>query len=193
MTIVITDPNRRSNPYLNRITLVQGDITRQEIDAIVTFIPQTLEYRGQINAAILAGAGARLDEFVLENIYRPCAGDLYAVPGFDLPCGHIFFCVVPAWRDDIDRPDRYLVKACRRAMETAHEMGLKTIAFPPLGSGRRGFPKPRAARLILQGISERLDEDFEEVRIVTRTEKTLEIFRERLKLLSSPAASRRRE
>ena len=184
MTIVITDPNRRSNPYLNRITLVQGDITRQKMDAIVTFIPQNLEYRGEINAAILAGAGERLDEFVLENIYKPRPGDIYAVPGFDLPCGHIFFCVVPPWRDDIDRPDRYLLNACRRAMETAHEMGLKTIAFPPLGSGWRGFPKPRAARLMLQGISERLDEGFEEVRIVARTERTLDVFRERLRAVS---------
>lgn len=184
MTIVITDPNRRSNPYINRITLVQGDITRQKIDAIVTFIPQNLEYRGEINAAILTGAGGGLDEFVLENIYKPRPGDIYAVPGFDLPCRHIFFCIVPRWRDDIDRQDRYPLNACRRAMETAHEMGLKSIAFPPLGSGRRGFPKSRAARLILQGICERLDDDFKEIRIVARTEKTLEVFRERLRVIS---------
>jgi O-acetyl-ADP-ribose deacetylase (regulator of RNase III) len=185
MDIVITDPNRRSNPYLNRITLVQGDITRQKIDAIVTFIPQNLEYRGELNAAILEGAGGNLDAFVLENIFRPRAGDVYTVPGFDLPCAHIFFCVVPIKKDDIDRPDKYLVNATRKAMEMASSMGLKTIAFPPLGSGKQGFPKQRAARLILQGISERLDENFEEVRIVARTPKTLNIFQERLKLISA--------
>jgi O-acetyl-ADP-ribose deacetylase (regulator of RNase III) len=185
MDIVITDPSRRSNPYLNRITLVQGDITRQKIDAIVTFIPQNLEYRGDINAAILAGAGSNLDEFVLEHIFRPRAGDVYTVPGFNLPCKHIFFCVVPVRENDIDRPDKYLVNASRKAMEAAREMGLRSIAFPPLGSGRRGFAKPRAARLILQGIAERLDGSIEEVRIVAQAVKTLDVFRERLKVISS--------
>lgn len=180
MDIVITDPEKCSNPYLNRITLVEGDITRQKVDAIVTFIPQNLDYRGEINTAILAGAGQRLDEFVLENIFRPGVGDVYAVPGFDLPCKNIFFCVVPIRKTDIDRPDKYLINSVRKAMETASAMGLKTIAFPPLGAGQSGFPKPRAARLILQSISERLDGNFEEVRIVARTKKTLGAFRERL-------------
>ncbi|HQX27344.1 MAG TPA: macro domain-containing protein [Alphaproteobacteria bacterium] len=185
MDIVITDPNRRSNPYLNRITLVQGDITRQDVDAIVTFIPQNLEYRGEINRCILKEAGKKLDEFVLENIFRPRVSDVYTVPGFDLPCAHIFFCIVPIRRLDTDRPDRYLVNACRKAMETANAMGLQTIGFPPLGSGKQGFPKPRAARLMLQGILERLDGTLEEVRIVARTEKTLGVYRERLRTLSS--------
>ncbi len=185
MTIVITDPEKRSNPYLNRITLVEGDITRQKVGAIVTFIPQNLEYRGGINKTILAGAGQKLDDFVLENIFRPKVGDVYSVPGFGLECENIFFCVVPIRRLDMDRPDKYLVNSCRKAMETASAMGVTTIAFPPLGAGKNGFPKPRAARLILQGISERLDGDFEEVRIVARTKKTLGIFRERLNTLSS--------
>jgi O-acetyl-ADP-ribose deacetylase (regulator of RNase III) len=183
MDIVITDPNRRSNPYLNRITLVQGDITRQDVDAIVTFIPQNLEYRGAINTVILREAGKKLDDFVLENIFRPRVSDVYTVPGFNLPCAHIFFCIVPIRRLDTDRPDKYLVNACRKAMETANAMGLRTIGFPPLGSGKQGFPKPRAARLMLQGISDRLDGTLEEVRIVARTEKTLSVYKERLKTL----------
>ena len=66
-------------------------------------------------------------------------------------------------------------------METANAMGLRTIGFPPLGSGKQGFPKPRAARLMLQGILERLDGTLKEVRIVARTEKTLDVYKERLK------------
>jgi len=165
--------------------MVQGDITRQKIDAIVTFIPQNLEYRGEINVAILDAAGGGLDQFILENIFKPRVGDVYTVPGFNLPCKHVFFCVVPVRHDDIDRPDKYLINATRKAMEAASAMRLKTIAFPPIGSGKRGFPKPRAARLILQGISERLDGSFEEVRIVARTASTLNVFKERLKAISS--------
>jgi O-acetyl-ADP-ribose deacetylase (regulator of RNase III) len=184
MDIVISDRGRRSNPYLNRITLVEGDITRQKVDGIITFIPQNLEYRGEINKTILLGAGAKLDEFVLENVFRPKVGDVYAAPGFNLSCQHILFCIVPIRRLDMDRPDKYLVNAVRSAMETALAMGLKTVAFPPVGSGKNGFPKARAARLILQGIGERLNQDMEEVRIVARSEKTLKFFRERLKAMS---------
>lgn len=189
MEIVITDLLKRSNPYLNRITVVKGDIIRQEVGAIITLLPASLEYRGSLNKAILEGAGTDLDHFVLENIYRPKPGDVYAVPGFNLPCQNIFFCVVPVWRDDMDHHNRYLLTASRRAMEMAAEMQLTTVAFPPIGSGRHGFPKRRASRLILQGISERLDERFEEVRIVARTAQTCTIFEERLQTMLQAASS----
>ncbi len=180
MTPVIPDTPKRANPYLERIRLVRGSITEQDVDAIVTLMPQNLEYRGELNARILKEAGASVDAFVLENIYRPNPGDIYSVPGFDLPCRHIFFCIVPVWRDDFDRTQRQLLNVARRAMETAREMGLSTIAFAPIGSGRRGFPKPRAARLILKGIAERMHVSIREVRIVARTDETLAIFQERL-------------
>ena len=70
-------------------------------------------------------------------------------------------------------------------MEEAYNMGLKTVAFPPMASGRRGFPKKRASRLIIQGIEERFgpqheENAFEEVRIVARTEETCRVFRKLL-------------
>jgi O-acetyl-ADP-ribose deacetylase (regulator of RNase III) len=180
MDIVITEQGSPSNPYLDRVKLVQGDITAQDADAIVTMIPHTLEYHGEINMALLKAAGTQLDHFLLENIYKARAGDVYAVPGFNMACGHIFFCVVPYWKDDFDRHDKYLVNSARKAMETARAMNLRTLAFPPLASGKHGYPKPRAARLMMQGIADRLDETVEEIRIVCRSETTLEIFRERL-------------
>jgi O-acetyl-ADP-ribose deacetylase (regulator of RNase III) len=165
------------------LKLVLGDIAKQDVDMIVTLLPLTLEYRGGINRAILEGAGEKLDEFVLENIYRPKPGDAYAAPGFNLPCKHIVFCIMPYWRTDFDRADRHLVNACRKAMETARQMSLSSIAFPALASGSKGYPPARAARLIIQGILERIDESFQEVRIVCTHEKSLKFFEERLTAL----------
>ena len=102
------------------------------------------------------------------------------MPGFTLPCKHIFFCIVPVWRENFDMQDRQLLNAARKAMERAREMELTTMAFPPLGSGHKAFPKPKAARLLLHGIAERLDSHFREVRIVCPDDETLEIFREKL-------------
>jgi len=98
MEILIPEVQGPSNPFLNRVKVVQGDIVTQAVDAIVTLIPKTLEYRGSLNQTILEAAGGGLDHFVLEHIVKPKVGDIYALPGFALPCQHIFFCVVPVWR-----------------------------------------------------------------------------------------------
>lgn len=180
MTTFIPDPKKPSNPYLNRIRLVIGDVTKQEADAIVSFLPQDLEYRGAVNASILAAAGQKMDEFMLEQIYKPRPGDVYAVPGFDLPCRHILFAIMPVWRTDIDREDKHLLIAARKTMEMARVMTLSSIAFPPLAMGRHGYPKPRGARLLLQGIAERMVKTIREVRIVCPDENTYNIFEERL-------------
>ncbi|GJL85227.1 MAG: hypothetical protein DHS20C02_10020 [Micavibrio sp.] len=180
MDIVITEQNRRSNPLSGRIKLVQGNIAQQDVDAIISLIPQNLEYRGQVNNELLKDAGEQLDEFILENIYKPRVGDVYAVPGFGLPCEHVLFGITPDWRNDFDREDGHLLKVLRKTLELARGMGLTRIALPPLASGKNGFPKQRAARLIVQAIENRLDEDFDEIRIVCVADRTLRVFEERL-------------
>lgn len=182
MALFIPETPRRSNPYLDRIRAVQGSIVEQDVDAIVTVIPQSLEYRGSINQLIEKTAGEKMDVFLRENIVQPRLGDIYAVPGFNLPCDHIFFCVAPVWRDEWDRHDQQILNAARKGMELARSMSLKTVAFPPIGSGRNGFPKPRVSRLIVQGVLDRLDRHFDEVRLVCQTPETHKLFEERLKL-----------
>lgn len=187
MDIVITEPGKPSNPFIDRIKVVHGNIIEQDVDAIVTLVPQTLEYRGEINRSILKACGEQLDRFVLENVDDdPVLGDIYAVPGFILPCRHIFFCVVPPWKADFERDDRYLLNPVRKSLELARNMGLNTVAFPPLGSGKNSFPKPRAARLLVQGILDRLDQNIDEVRIVCLKEATMAPYRERLKMEGWP-------
>lgn len=178
MGVFITGAAGSTNPYLKRVRVCKGSIIEQDTDAIVTLVPQNLKYRGSINKAIEQQAGEMMQAFVRENIIRPKPGDVYAVPGFALPCRHIFLCVVPVWKDEWDRHERQLLNASRKAMELARSMSLKSISFPPIGSGAHGFPKARAARLMVQGITDRLDAQFEEVRIVCLAEDTRKIFEE---------------
>ena len=112
MDIVITDPNRRSNPYLNRITLVQGDITRQDVDAIVTFIPQNLEYRGEINRCILKEAGEKSGDILLGTIFFPRAGGVVNLSGVVLHRSRTFFFILPFRRLATALPARGLVEFC---------------------------------------------------------------------------------
>lgn len=176
----IAEPHPRANRHLiGRIKPVQGDLTRQvDVDAIVAAIPVNLDVSGSLNTALIAAAGQRMDDFMLEHVFKPRPGDIVAVPAFNLPVRHILYAVTPDWRDGFNREDRDLIRCYRGAMETAKQMGLARIAFAALGTGSRKFPVRRAARLGLIGILDRLDESFEEVRIVCNKPETLKAFRE---------------
>jgi O-acetyl-ADP-ribose deacetylase (regulator of RNase III) len=184
MNRILTERRRSTNRYLDTVHIMPGDIAAQEVDVIVSLLPQNLEWRGQVNNAIAQGAGAHMMAAIQEHIIEPRAGDIYAVPGFDLPCKHVVFAIVPVWRTEFDRQDKELLNACRKAMDEARRLGAQTIAFPPLGMGKNGFPKTRASRLVVQGIEERLETAqghvFDEVRIVARTEETCSVFRKHL-------------
>jgi len=160
---------------------VRGDVALQEVDAIAIIIPQTLDYRGSINKSVMAASGHNLDEFILDNIYKPRAGDVYAIPAFELPAKHIFVGILPHFRTEFDMNDAHLSGVVRKIMELSRCMLLETIAFPPLASGKGAYPKAKAARLIVQGISDRMSESFKEVRISCQDRDMMEHFERSLR------------
>ncbi len=162
---------------------MQGDITEQDVDAIAIIIPQTLDYRGSINMSVMQACGHDLDEFILENIYKPRIGEVYALPAFGLPARHILVGIMPHFRTEFDMNDSHLSGIVRRVMELARCMLLERIAFPPIGSGYNGFPKPRAARLVVKGIIDRMEESFEEIRIVCTDKEMLDHFNNKLRMI----------
>lgn len=180
MPFLIADRARRSNPLLQNLRVVQGDITAMDVDAILTFIPETLEYRGALNEAIHDAAGQAMDDFVLDHIYKPKPGDIYAVPGFNMPADHILFGITPDWRADFERDDRDLLNCVRAAMMQARAMELETLAIPMVASGNHGFPKPRAARLIVKATIERLSEDIGQIIFVGLNDEDTALWQERL-------------
>lgn len=179
-------PSHRSYARLaRRIRVVKGDITKQDdVDAIASCISVNMVIEGSLNKALVAAAGQAFDDFILENIYKPKAGDAYAVPGFGLPAKNVIFVVTPLWRDGFTREDVHLLRCYRHAMEMLRNMGLKTIAFPAMGAGRQGYPPERASRLAIRGIMERMDEDIAEVRIVCDNDRNYSAFSQRLTKIS---------
>ena len=162
---------------------MQGDITEQEVGAIAILLPQTLDYRGSINESVMDACGHNLDEFILSNIYKPKVGEVYALPAFDLPAKHILVGIMPHYRTEFDMNEGHLSGVVRRIMELARCMLLESIAFPPLSSGRDGFPKAKAARLVAQGITDRMEESFEDVRIICSDKEMLGHFDHKLRVI----------
>lgn len=177
---MIPDASRSANPHLQMIRLIEGDITTQDTDAIVTIVPQSLEWKGKLNTAIQEASGTSIADYIAEHIYRPDAGDIYAIPGFNLPAKHIIIAVVPVWKDDFDRMDKHLALAARKAITLAKCLVVKSVSFPLLAAGQDDFPKAKAARLILQGIMQKLDDRIDEVRMVCHSPEGTKATRERL-------------
>jgi len=168
--------------FTNKIRLVKGDITKQpDMEAVVSILDVDLKMDGTLNKALVQAAGAQLDEFILENIYRPRVGDAFAVPAFNLPNKHIIFVVIPTWLPGLEGEDRDIINIYRNSLRLAHSMMIKSVAFPALGVGKNKFPVQRAARLALQGIEERQAPHFKEIRIVCNHAETYNAFAQRMK------------
>lgn len=150
------------------------------MDAIVTAIGQDMKIKGSLNSAIIKAAGEKLDEFILEHIYKPRSGDVVAVPPFNMDTKYIFFAITPRWDDTLGHEERDLMRCYRHAMQLAQRMDLKRIAFPALGMGGKTFPAARAARLAINSIMERIDKKIDEVRIVCNKDAHITLFYNRL-------------
>lgn len=183
MKLVISNSGEVSKPFIERINLIQCNIVDQDTDAIAMVVPQNLDFSGSLNEAIAAAAGYDLDGFILDNIYKPRAGEVYALPGGDLPAKHIMLGIMPYYRTEFDRRESDLSGVVRKIMEVARCMLLTSISIPPISSGRHGYPKPKAARLICQGINERMQESMDEVRIICPDPKSVEIFDAKLRVV----------
>ncbi|MFD3921809.1 O-acetyl-ADP-ribose deacetylase [Streptomyces sp. NPDC058595] len=130
------------------IEVVQGDITRQDTDAIVNAANESLRGGGGVDGAIHWAAGPRLAE--AGAAIAPCArGDAKATPGFDLPppIRHVIHTVGPTWKGGTHDEPAVLASCYRRCLEVADELGARSVAFPAISTGIFGFPAQRAARI----------------------------------------------
>ncbi|MGW6599087.1 O-acetyl-ADP-ribose deacetylase [Streptomyces sp. NPDC055036] len=130
------------------IEVVQGDITRQDVDAIVAAANTSLMGGGGVDGAIHRAAGPRLAE--AGAAIGPCRpGDAMATPAFDLdpPITHVIHTVGPVWSGGQHGEGEVLASCYRRCLEVADELGVRTIAIPAVSTGVYGFPAEKAARI----------------------------------------------
>lgn len=130
------------------IEVVQGDITRERVDAIVNAANSSLRGGGGVDGAIHRAAGPRLAE--AGAALAPCPpGEAIATPAFDLdpPIRHVIHTVGPVWRGG-DQGEAELLASCyRRSLGVADGLGVRSIAFPAISTGVYGFPADQAAAI----------------------------------------------
>jgi O-acetyl-ADP-ribose deacetylase (regulator of RNase III) len=160
------------------IRLVIGDITEQEVDAIVNAANPTLLGGGGVDGAIhRAGGPAILDE--CRGLGGCAPGDAKATTAGRLPARYVVHGVGPVWRGGGAGEEELLASVHRRALEVAAERGCRTIAFPAISTGAYGYPLERAAPVAIAATREALatHPEIEEVLFVFRDEATLAPYR----------------
>jgi O-acetyl-ADP-ribose deacetylase (regulator of RNase III) len=154
------------------IRLVQGDITAQDVDAVVNAANSSLMGGGGVDGAIhRKGGPAILEECkaIIADIGRLETGGAVITTGGNLPADHVIHTVGPRYTDGNHGENVALENAYLNSLEQAKSEGLRTIAFPSISTGAYRFPIEEAALIALNTIVRFVRENpdaLDEVRMV---------------------------
>ncbi len=162
---------------VERIQIVQGDITREQVDAIVNAANPELLPGGGVCGAIHRAAGPELAE-ECRRLNGCSPGDAKLTGAYRLPARYVIHTVGPIWRGGTHGEDAILASCYRRTLELAHQYGLRTLAFPSISTGAYGFPVERACRIALRELLHGLQRfpDISSIRIVCFDEHTYRCY-----------------
>lgn len=161
--------------------IVQGDITTEEVDAIVNAANKRLEHGGGVAWAISRAGGPKIQiesaEWIGQHGFVSHAEPAYTSGG-KLACRYVIHAVGPVWGDGDE--DAKLAAAIHGAFWRADELGITSIALPAISTGIYNFPKERAAKIIIGGIhtyfSETPGSTVKLVRLVLFDQHTVNAF-----------------
>lgn len=162
----------------DKIEVIQGDITKQQVDAIVNAANRTLLGGGGVDGAIHRAAGPELLEEC--RTLNGCeTGQAKITGGYELPAKHVIHTVGPVWHGGSSNEDELLANCYRNSLELAEQHDLKTIAFPSISTGAYGFPMERAAKIAVREIKQHLEagSQLEQVILVCFGERAYDIHR----------------
>lgn len=163
------------------LEIVHGDITQEEVGAIVNAANANLSHGGGVAGIIARKAGRVLRKesraWVKEHGPVPHEAPAYTSAG-NLPCEYVIHAVGPVWGSGDE--DHKLTAAVNGSLERADELGLTSISLPAISTGIFGFPKERAARVIYRAAQRYFekypDSTLQQVRMTLYDQPTLDAF-----------------
>jgi O-acetyl-ADP-ribose deacetylase (regulator of RNase III) len=138
-----------SRPLPERVEVVQGDITKLEVDGIVNAANTSLLGGGGVDGAIHRAAGRELLAECM--MLRGCrTGEAKLTSGYNLPARWVIHTVGPVWQGGQSGEDELLASAYRNSLKVASDRKMASVAFPAVSTGAYGFPLERATRIAVR-------------------------------------------
>jgi len=168
-----------------QVEAVQGDITREEVDAIVNAANKTLLGGGGVDGAIHRAGGPAILE-ACRNLNGCDTGDAKITTGGRLPATYVIHTVGPVYRDGNHGEPELLASCYRRSLEVALENGVKTVAFPAISCGVYGYPHKEAAAIAVDTVTTFVQENsgLALVRFVVFKGELFSIFEQALDIVA---------
>jgi O-acetyl-ADP-ribose deacetylase (regulator of RNase III) len=173
----------------DRLHVVEGDITRQQVDAIVNAANSSLLGGGGVDGAIHRAAGPGLLQ-ECRTLGGCPTGEARITRGYNLPAQWVIHAVGPVWHGGAQGEDDLLASCYHSSFALAAERGVRSIAFPSISTGAYAFPMDRAARIALQEMLRALaaNASLERVEAVCFGRDALRTYQETLAELEGGAA-----
>ena len=167
-----------SKTILNRLKIVQGDITKQRTNAIVNATDRSLSGGGGVDRAIHQAAGIQLLKEC--KILRGCqTGEAKITKGYQLAAKYIIHTVGPIWQGGNNKEDELLRSCYHKSLQLALQNDLQSVAFPAISTGTYGFPFKRATKIAISEVIVMLNQYPDlEVTFVCFDQKSYQCYRE---------------
>lgn len=154
----------------SKIELIQGDITKVKVDAIVNAANTSLLGGGGVDGAIHRAGG----KAILEDCYKirerqgGCkTGEAVITTSGNLYAKYVIHTVGPVWsKSNSEKAEKLLASAYRNSLKVAVENGVETIAFPNISTGIYHFPKLEAAEIAIKTVTDFLTSNQQLKRVV---------------------------
>ena len=166
-----------------KISVIQDDITSQEVDAIVNAANESLLGGGGVDGAIHRAAGPELKEECKALNGCP-TGQARVTKGYRLPADFVIHTVGPVWKGGGQNEEQLLASCYHESLKKADELKLTSVAFPNISTGIYGFPKQKAADIALKAVKEYREQNkthIEKLVFVCFDEENYTIYNELLK------------
>ncbi|HEY9007091.1 O-acetyl-ADP-ribose deacetylase [Ohtaekwangia sp.] len=171
---------------MSRIELIQGDITRLDVDAIVNAANNSLLGGGGVDGAIHRAGGPQILEEcrAIRNRQGGCkTGEAVITSGGKLKARYVIHTVGPVWNGGHRNEERLLAHAYQSSLQLAVANNIGTLAFPNISTGIYGFPKKRAAEIAVATVEKFLDqhESIQKVIFCCFDEENVALYNQLLK------------
>ncbi len=166
-----------------RVVVLLGDITQQDVTAIVNAANSTLLGGGGVDGAIHHAGGPQILEEckqIRKTIYPDGlpTGQAVLTSGGNLPAKYVIHTVGPIYGREPERDSELLADCYQNSLELARRHAMSSIAFPSISTGAFGYPKPEAAKVSSTAIKQFLatDEQIKQVRLVFFQQRDARVF-----------------